>query len=155
MSTSIPVATTNFRVDLDDDGIAHLVFQSANGMPVTDAQGHAALATVWATLAAHPEVKVILVRSEGKAFCAGGELAMVEDMLESEAARLRVMQEARAIVRGMLDCERPIVSAIHGAAVGAGLAVALLADISIAARNAKLVKIERRVAPNVFRIAAS
>lgn len=139
MTTSLPVNTSNFRVDIDDDGIAHLVFQPVGGMPVTDAQGHGELASVWSKLGAHPEVKVVLVRSEGKGFCAGGELAMVDDMLVSEQARQRVMREARDIVRGMIDCEKPIVSAINGAAVGAGLAVALLADISIASRSAKLI----------------
>ena len=139
MKVSLPLATSNFRVDIDDDGIAHLVFQAADGMPVTDAQGHAVLATVWRTLHAHPLVRVILVRSEGRAFCAGGELGMVQEMLDSDAVRMRVMGEARELVQGMLDCDKPIVSAINGAAVGAGLAVALLADISIAARNAKLI----------------
>ncbi|MEC4719832.1 enoyl-CoA hydratase/isomerase family protein [Noviherbaspirillum sp. CPCC 100848] len=139
MRISLPVETNNFRVELDEHGIAHLVFQPAGGMPVTDAQGHAALAAVWHMLSSHTEVRAVLVRSEGKAFCAGGELAMVEDMLVSEQARQRVMREARDIVRGMIDCTKPIVSAINGAAVGAGLAVALLADISVAARNAKLI----------------
>ncbi len=139
MSSVIAVATTNFRVELDAEGIAHVIFQAENGVPVTDAAGHAALASIWRTLAVHPQVKVILVRSDGKAFCAGGELAMVEDMLNSEQARNRVLHEARELVQGMIDCDKPIVSAINGAAVGAGLAVALLADISVAARNAKLI----------------
>jgi enoyl-CoA hydratase len=39
----------------------------------------------------------------------------------------------------MIDCDLPIVSAIHGAAVGAGAVVALLADVSIAARSAKII----------------
>ena len=136
---NLNVASNNFRLELDADGIAHLIFQADNGMPVTDAAGHAALASVWRTLGADLRVKVILVRSTGKAFCAGGELAMVEEMLNSEAARNRVLVEARELVQGMLDCDKPIVSAINGAAVGAGLAVALLADISIAARSAKLI----------------
>jgi enoyl-CoA hydratase len=139
MISSHPVQTDDFRVDIDSRGIAHLVFQPAGGMPVTGAQGHAELASVWTRLSEHPQVRVILVRSEGKAFCAGGELAMVDDMLVSEQARQRVMREAREIVRGMIDCDKPIVSAINGAAVGAGLAVALLADISVAANNAKLI----------------
>jgi enoyl-CoA hydratase len=137
--TIIPVSTDNFRIDIDADGIAHLVFGPAGGMPVTDARGHAELATIWRKLDDHPGVRAVLVRSEGKAFCAGGALAMVEEMLDAEAARQRVMREARDIVAGMLACGKPVVSAIHGAAVGAGLAVALLADISIAARNAKLI----------------
>jgi enoyl-CoA hydratase len=49
------------------------------------------------------------------------------------------MREARAIVANMIECDKPIVSAINGAAVGAGLAVALLADISLAANTAKLI----------------
>jgi enoyl-CoA hydratase len=139
MSISLPVQTDDFRVDIDDRGIAHLVFQPAGGMPVTGIEGHAELSRIWTRLAEHPQVKVILVRSEGKAFCAGGELGMVDEMLVSEQARQRVMREARDIVRGMIDCDKPIVSAINGAAVGAGLAVALLADISIAANSAKLI----------------
>ena len=136
---SIPVDTDNFRVDIDDAGIAHLVFGPAGGMPVTDALGHAALATIWRQLDEHAQVRAVLVRSEGKAFCAGGAISMVEEMLDAASARQRVMREARDIVAGMLACGKPIVSAIHGAAVGAGLAVALLADIPIAARNAKLI----------------
>jgi enoyl-CoA hydratase len=139
MSRTLPVDTASFRIELDEQGVAHLVFGPAGAMPVTDAAGHAALGTVWSMLDAHPDVRAILVRSEGKGFCAGGELSMVEEMLVSEAARERVMHEARELVRGMLGCGKPIVSAINGAAVGAGLAVALLADISIASRSARLI----------------
>ncbi|WP_235210724.1 enoyl-CoA hydratase-related protein [Caballeronia sordidicola] len=60
-------------------------------------------------------------------------------MVSSEKSRLRVLTEARAIAQGMMDCDCPIVSAINGAAVGTGLTVALLADISIAAKSAKLI----------------
>jgi enoyl-CoA hydratase len=139
MNREIATGTSSFRVEVDAQGIAHLIFGPAGAMPVTDIAGHAALGTIWNELDADPGVRVILVRSEGKGFCAGGEMAMVEQMLVSEAARARVMREARDLVRGMLGCGKPIVSSINGAAVGAGLAVALLADISVAARNAKLI----------------
>lgn len=139
MMNQLAVDTDNFRVDLDADGIAHLVFQPAGGMPVLDLDGHRALAAIWRRLDEHPQVRVILVESEGKGFCAGGDMAMVETMLDSQAVRTRVMDEARELVRAMVDCGKPIVAAINGAAVGAGLAVALLADISVAARGAKLI----------------
>src|SRR5256885_2275430 len=54
-------------------------------------------------------------------------------------ARLRVFHEARALVYSIIDCRKPIVAAIDGPAVGAGLAVALLADISVAAPSARIV----------------
>ena len=141
---NIPVNTTNFRVEIADQ-IAHVIFQPAGGMPVTDAVGHAEIAALWPRLDVHPDVRVILVRSEGKSFCAGGALPMVEEMLDSEAARRRVLVEARDLVSNMLSCDKPIVSAIHGAAVGAGLAVALMADISVAATNAKIIDGHTRI----------
>lgn len=129
----------HLHAEIGEDGVAELVLGPEGGMPATDAEGHAALATVWARLAAEPGVRCILVRSVGKGFCAGGTAGLVQDLLDGEAARLRVMREARAIVQGMIDCDLPIVSAIHGAAVGAGAAVALLADISVAAERSKII----------------
>lgn len=130
---------------IGDDGIAELVFGPQGGMPFTDERGHAELGTIWGRLAAMPGVRVILVRSLGKGFCAGGSAEVVQGMLDEHAARLRVMREGRAIVQGMLDCDLPIVSAINGAAVGAGAAVALLADISIAGHKAKIIDGHTRI----------
>ena len=136
---AIPFDTTDFRVELDADGIAHVILGAPGAMPVTDARGHAELARVWRVLDADERVRAILVRSVGKGFCAGGTPELVAAMVEHQTDRLRVMREARELVIGMIDCDKPIVSAINGAAVGAGLAVALLADISVAARGAKLI----------------
>ncbi|MDR8398401.1 enoyl-CoA hydratase/isomerase family protein [Paraburkholderia sp. USG1] len=138
MSDRFEVDTDNFRVELNE-GVAELVFGAPGSMPFADERGHRELSRVWSRLDEHPGVRAILVRSEGKGFCAGGTLDVVRQMVASETMRLTVMKEARAIVQGMLDCDRPVVSAINGAAVGAGLAVALLADISIAARTARLI----------------
>ncbi len=138
MSRRIDIAT-NLYAEIGDDGVAELVLGPEGGMPATDAEGHAALGTVWARLAAEPGVRAILVRSVGKGFCAGGTPDVVRGMLDSEATRLRVMREGRAIVQGMIDCDLPIISAVNGAAVGAGAAVALLADVSIAGHKAKII----------------
>ena len=125
--------------DGEDSGIAELVFGPEGAMPATDQRGHAELGSIWQRLEAESSVRVILVRSVGKGFCAGSTSDLVQDMLGSEHARMRVMREGRAIVQGMIDCDLPIVSAINGAAVGAGAAVALLADISIAGHKAKII----------------
>jgi enoyl-CoA hydratase len=124
---------------IGNDGVAEIVFGPEGGMPFTDKQGHAELGSIWRRLAAEPGVRAILVRSVGKGFCAGGTPDVVQAMLDDHGARLRVMREGRDIVQGMIDCELPIVSAINGAAVGAGAAVALLADISIAGHKAKII----------------
>ncbi|MGA0612320.1 enoyl-CoA hydratase/isomerase family protein [Caldimonas sp. KR1-144] len=139
MTAPFAVDTTDFRVEIGDDGLAEVILGAPGTMPVTDARGHAEIARIWSRLDAHPGVRAILVRSEGKGFCAGGHTDLVEDLLASEATRWRVLREARELVQGMIDCDKPIVSAIHGAAVGAGAAVALLADVSVAATTAKII----------------
>ena len=145
MTRTMAVDTGDFRVELGDDGIAELILGRPGSMPTTGVSGHTELARIWRRLADDASVRTVLVRSEGKGFCAGGHTSLVAEMLGSEAARARVMREARDIVQGMMDCDLPIVSAINGAAVGAGAALALLADVSIAARSARIIDGHTRI----------
>ncbi|HYN16620.1 MAG TPA: enoyl-CoA hydratase/isomerase family protein, partial [Actinomycetes bacterium] len=78
-------------------------------------------------------------RGEGDAFSAGGDLDLVAEMADDFATRARVLREARDLVYNIVNCSKPIISAIQGPAVGAGLVVGLLADISIAARSARII----------------
>jgi enoyl-CoA hydratase len=103
-----------------------------------NARLHTELVEVWHTIDRDPDVHVAVVTGAGRAFSAGGDLQMVEDAHQNYDEILRILDEARDLVYNMLKCSKPIVSAINGAAVGAGLVVALLADVSIAAENAKL-----------------
>jgi enoyl-CoA hydratase len=81
----------------------------------------------------------VVVHGEGGAFSAGGDLEMVKAMTDDFDYRNAVFREARQLVHHMIDCSTPVVSAIEGPAVGAGLAVALLADISVVGRTARLI----------------
>jgi enoyl-CoA hydratase len=79
------------------------------------------------------------VRGADGAFSSGGDLDLVEDIASDEETRRRVFHEARDLVYNIVDCSKLVVSAIEGPCVGAGLAVALLSDISVAAPSARLV----------------
>jgi enoyl-CoA hydratase len=103
----------------------------------TDARMHWELTKVWGTVDLDPEVRVVLVTGAGKAFSAGGDLSLLEEMAGNTQAIGRSLREAADIVYNMVNLEKPIVSAINGVAVGAGLAVALMADISIIAETAR------------------
>lgn len=129
----------DLRIEFHPNGVAEVVLGPVGGMPACSPEAHALLGRLWRDIAAQAGVRCILIRSEGKGFSAGGQMRLVEDMIASEAARLRVMREARDLVQGMMDCDLPIVSAINGAAVGAGAALALLADVSIAGHKAKII----------------
>ena len=86
-----------------------------------------------------PEVRAVVVRGAGDAFSAGGDIDLVEEMADDCEVRMRVLREARDLVYNVVNCSKPIVSAMTGPAVGAGLVVGLLADISIAARSARII----------------
>src|SRR6202453_4096582 len=99
---------------------------------------HRDLATVWRAADADDAVRSILVRGEGANFSSGGDFGMIDRMIADEATLVRVWKEASDLVYYLINCSKPVVSAVRGSAVGAGLAVALLADVCIAANEAKI-----------------
>lgn len=126
------------RFERTRPGVLELIFDGPNMNAVTE-EIHQALPKIWSAIDADVETRVLLVRGEGKAFSAGGSFDLVEAQTRDHALRMRVLRETRDIFYNMLNCSKPIVSAIHGPAVGAGLVVAMLSDISVAARSATIV----------------
>lgn len=121
------------------DGILQVVLHQEERLNAADASMHNDLAYVWTEIDQDPDTRVVLVRGEGNAFSAGGDFELIEEMMTDDQALVRVWKEARDLVYNLVNCDKPVVSAIHGPAVGAGLAVALLADISVAGRDAKII----------------
>jgi enoyl-CoA hydratase len=119
-------------------GVLLVTLNRPEALNATNERMHWELTQVWRTIDADPAVRVALVTGAGKAFSAGGDLAMVEHMAGNAEAVGRTMREASDLVYAMLDLDKPVVSAINGVAVGAGLVVALLADVSIIAETARL-----------------
>jgi enoyl-CoA hydratase len=99
---------------------------------------HWELTQVWMTVDADPETRVVVVTGAGRAFSAGGDLDMVEANATDPRRLARTLREASDIVYNMINLDKPIVSAINGVAVGAGLVVAVLADVSIIAEDVRI-----------------
>ncbi len=133
----------SLQLELHSGGILEIVMgaaQSANGkLSTADQHLHRELADIWRTVDEDPQVRVAVIRGEGRGFSAGGDLSLVEDMASDFAVRTRVWKEAKDLVYNVINCSKPIVSAMHGPAVGAGLVAGLLADISIAAKSARII----------------
>jgi enoyl-CoA hydratase len=119
------------RLDLDANGVLQMTLSNPGRLNATDATMHAELARVFTDIHHADDVRAVVVTGEGSAFSAGGDLGWIAEQVGEHAQTMRVMREAGDIVRTMIECDTPIISAINGVAVGAGLAVALLADISI------------------------
>jgi enoyl-CoA hydratase len=127
------------RFDRHPDGILVATLNRPEVMNATNARLHWELTKVWSVVRDDPLTKTVIVTGAGdRAFSAGGDLSWVADMVGNVEVVSGVMKEASEIVYNMLSCEKPIISAINGTAVGAGLAVALLADVSIIAEDARL-----------------
>ncbi|MDP3376076.1 MAG: enoyl-CoA hydratase/isomerase family protein, partial [Hydrogenophaga sp.] len=108
-------------------------------LPTAGHEGHWELSEIWRDVGRDDSVRCAVLRGSGLGFSGGGDLALVQDMATDFEVRTRVWKEARDLVYNVINCDKPIVSAMHGPAVGAGLVAGLLADISIAARSAKIV----------------
>jgi enoyl-CoA hydratase len=132
-------AFPSLKFEQPEPGILRLIMSAPGKLNAADAQMHRDLATVWDEIDRDPETRVVIVEGEGKAFSAGGDLDLVQSMADDFAVRIRVMKEARDLVYNVIDCSKPVVSAMRGPAVGAGLVIGLLADVSIASKTARII----------------
>ena len=111
----------------------------APGLNAVGPAAHGQLADVWRVVDRDPDTRVALLRGAGKGFSAGGSFELIDSVINDVDARLRTLREARDLVVNLIDCGTPIVSAVHGPAVGAGLVAALLADVSVVGRTARII----------------
>jgi enoyl-CoA hydratase len=124
--------------DRRPSGVVLVTINRPEVMNATNARLHWELTQVWLTIDADPAARVALVTGAGRAFSAGGDMSLVEEMAGNAAAAARTMREASDLVYNIINLDKPVVSAINGPAVGAGLVVALLADVSIIAETARI-----------------
>jgi enoyl-CoA hydratase/carnithine racemase len=130
-----------------DGGVAVLTLndpERRNAM--TEAMGRALAAAV-ADLSRDAGLRALVLCGAGRAFSAGGDLDMIEAKARAgaadpggpaRAANQRFMREFYGLFLSVRDLPCPSIAAIRGAAIGAGLCVALACDLRVAARDAKL-----------------
>ncbi len=124
--------------DRRPDGVVVVTLNRPEVLNAANVRMHREMSEVWAVIDADPDARVSVVTGAGRAFSAGGDLDMIAEMTEDYEAVLEQWRDARTIVECMLSADKPVVSAINGVAVGAGLAVALMADISIMGESARV-----------------
>lgn len=132
-------AFPNLELDRPAPGVLRLTLRAPGRLNAVSGAVHRELAAVWPAIGEDDETRAVIVRGADGAFSAGGDLDLVVEIASDPAARGRVFHEARDLVYNVVACPKPIVSAMTGPAVGAGLAVGLLADISIATPSARII----------------
>jgi enoyl-CoA hydratase len=132
-------AFPSLELDRPAPHVLRLTLRAEGRLNAVSGTMHRELAEVWNAIGTDDETRAVVVRGADGAFSSGGDLDLVTEIASDPATRLRVFHEARDLVYNVIDCPKPIVSAMTGPAVGAGLAVGLLADVSIATPEARIV----------------
>jgi enoyl-CoA hydratase len=108
-------------------------------MNTADNALHGELADIWRDVDRDPSVNAAILTGAGTVFSAGGDFGMIQENIDDFEARSRQWKEAREIVYGVINCSKPVVSAMRGVAVGAGLVCGILADVSIATKDCRII----------------
>lgn len=90
-----------------------------------------------AEIEADDTVKAVIITGAGKAFCAGGDLKRFKEGFDHKSA-YEYVEAVHPLCAKLANLTKPTIAAVNGPAVGAGLSVVLMCDLSIAADTAKL-----------------
>jgi enoyl-CoA hydratase len=99
---------------------------------------HTELALVFNCLQRDTESDLIILSGKGRAFCAGGDFDWFDEQINDPRKFRAIAYDAKRIVSGLLDLEKPIIARLNGAAAGLGATIALLCDVIIADEAAKI-----------------
>lgn len=121
-----------------DDGVLRITLRGAPENYISP-RAHKQLSKLFRQLAGDDDVKIAVITGEGEyAFSLGGEIAAMDDMIRNPGRWMESMAEAREIILGILDCDKPIIARINGHAIGLGATLALCCDISCMVDGAKI-----------------
>ena len=132
-------AYETLKFDRPAEHVLRICINRPDRLNALTAAAHTELTEVWRDVDTDPSVRAVVLCAAGKAFSVGGEFDVVDAIISDFDTRSRALREARDLVYNIINCSKPIVSAMQGAVAGGGLALGLLADISIAAKTARLV----------------
>jgi enoyl-CoA hydratase/carnithine racemase len=132
---------TGFGVDVErrPDGVAWVVLRNPDKLNAVRLEMWQAISGALATLAADPEVRVVVLRGHGDvAFASGADISEFATH-RMDAASASAYEAVTATAFGaLLACEKPVVAMLQGACIGGGLAIAVSADLRIAADDTSL-----------------
>src|SRR5437762_918530 len=113
------------------DGVATLTLNRPERLNAVNDVLHSELSTVFRDVQRNADVRVAILTGAGRAFCAGGDSSPSREYRTKTG--LSITREAREIVDGILDLEKPLIAAVNGHAVGLGATLATLADVAFVA----------------------
>jgi enoyl-CoA hydratase len=132
------ISFETLSVSSAENGVSEISLVRPKLLNRFDNQLQIELATTLEELAKDGEVRAIVLGSTGKAFSAGGDFALMQAAHDDEGARRETVDAGMRLLRDLLDLPQPIIAAVQGPAIGLGATVALMCDVVVAARRAKI-----------------
>jgi enoyl-CoA hydratase/carnithine racemase len=119
------------------DGVATVTLDRPDKLNALTFESYADLRDLIAELPHHQDVRVLVIRGEGRGFCGGGDVnEIIGELIKMEPRDLmRFTKMTGDVIRAMRECPIPIISAVHGIAAGAGAVVALASDFRVLGRS--------------------
>ncbi len=130
---------TKLKFDYPADRVLRITFDRPATFNSVDAETHTQMTDMWIDINRDPDINAVLVTGAGKAFSSGGDFSLIEQMTGNFDEIMKTWKEAKDLVYNVINCNKPIISAINGPAAGAGLVIGILADVSIAGKRARIV----------------
>ena len=127
-------AYSTILIDKREDGVAVATLNRPDKLNAVDGVMHHELTTLPRDVVADPGVRALVITGAGRAFCSGGDFSPGSTPLGSRGTP--GLEEGRRVVDHLLECTKPVISAVNGYAMGLGATVALLADVVVAGRSA-------------------
>ena len=124
-------------IEKHSNGVAVATLNNPDKLNAVNPNMHLEVAALARDVDEDPEVKVLLLTGAGRGFCAGADFTSGQGT-EKRFSGARIWREARQLVDDILDCEKPIITAMNGPAMGLGLTIALLGDVIFASRSATM-----------------
>jgi enoyl-CoA hydratase len=128
----------------NEDGLFTVTLNRPNSLNAINPPMHTEITEIWPVLSNDPEVRAVVLTGAGRAFCAGGDIKSMAPPGESMGSggvkfpTPESTAEGARLVYNILDCQRPIVAAINGDAMGLGATLALFCDVTVAAETARI-----------------
>ncbi|TPQ50010.1 enoyl-CoA hydratase [Prosthecomicrobium hirschii] len=119
------------------DRIATVTLNRPEVLNAVGAVMHAELRHVFRDLAEREDCDVVVLTGAGRAFCAGGDLAWLQSMIDEPDRFLAILEEAKGIVFSMLELPKPMICRMNGDAIGLGATLALCCDMVVASETAR------------------
>jgi enoyl-CoA hydratase/carnithine racemase len=129
------------------DGVATLILDRPEKLNALTFEAYADLRDLLLELPHRQDVRVLVIRGEGKGFCGGGDVNEIIGELITMDARdlMRFTKMTGDVIRAMRECPVPIISVVHGIAAGAGAVIALASDFRVVGPNGRFAFLFTRV----------